>query len=114
MGILNKKIKRKWLTALRSGKYKQTRTAQLHNKKANSYCCLGVLQHCLNGEIDGYLIPREGWYADNGMVNIRDQSYNGEIKLSKNNNSIEDKLTSLNDSAKYNFAKIADWIEENL
>ena len=35
-------VKKKWLTALRSGKYKQGKT-QLYNKNTKSYCCLGLL-----------------------------------------------------------------------
>lgn len=39
-----------FLTALRSGKYKQGRyTLRTFDGK---YCCLGVLQHCLTGEIE--------------------------------------------------------------
>ena len=37
---MNSKIKTKWLTALRSGKYKQ---AQGRLKRKDAYCCLGVL-----------------------------------------------------------------------
>ena len=37
---MNKKIKTKWLSALRSGEYKQIGSA-LH--VADGYCCLGVL-----------------------------------------------------------------------
>lgn len=33
---------RKWVDALRSGKYKQCRLS-LRNHQTNSYCCLGVL-----------------------------------------------------------------------
>jgi hypothetical protein len=45
---MNKRIKRKWLEALRSGKYKQGRS-ELHrmeegeNGPEHKYCCLGVL-----------------------------------------------------------------------
>ena len=38
---MNKSIKKKWLAALRSGKYKQGRGAL--RSKNNEYCCLGVL-----------------------------------------------------------------------
>lgn len=37
---MNKRIKKKWLKALRSGEYTQTRGV-LHND--NGFCCLGVL-----------------------------------------------------------------------
>lgn len=37
---MNKKVKKKWVKALRSGKYKQTRETL---KDKHGYCCLGVL-----------------------------------------------------------------------
>jgi hypothetical protein len=45
-----KPILRKWLKALRSGKYKQGRN-QLMNERGG-FCCLGVLQHCLTGAVE--------------------------------------------------------------
>ena len=39
---MNKEIAKKWVKALRSGKYKQG-TNVLHNTRNNTYCCLGVL-----------------------------------------------------------------------
>lgn len=41
---MTKTLKRKWVTALRSGKYKQA-AGRLHRfeKDEHSYCCLGVL-----------------------------------------------------------------------
>ena len=39
---LSPTVKRKWLAALRSGKYKQGES-YMYNKYDNSYCCLGVL-----------------------------------------------------------------------
>ena len=39
---LSPTVKRKWLAALRSGKYKQG-DSLMYNKNDNSYCCLGVL-----------------------------------------------------------------------
>ena len=37
---MDKKLKAKWVKALRSGKYEQGRYMLRHN---NEYCCLGVL-----------------------------------------------------------------------
>lgn len=38
---MNAQVKERWLAALRSGKYKQTKGAL--NRGDNHYCCLGVL-----------------------------------------------------------------------
>ncbi len=42
---MNKYVKKKWLEALRSGEYKQTRGKLRRNRGKNkaSFCCLGVL-----------------------------------------------------------------------
>ncbi len=44
---MNKRIKKLWLKALRSGQYKQTQGTlrrKLTESKGYSYCCLGVLE----------------------------------------------------------------------
>ncbi len=41
---MNKEIKKKWIAALRSGKYKQgTDYLKIKGVRGTSYCCLGVL-----------------------------------------------------------------------
>lgn len=47
---MNEKIKKLWISALRSGKYKQGRTV-LHDPIENTYCCLGVLCDLYRKEI---------------------------------------------------------------
>lgn len=37
---MNKKVKKQWLKALRSGEYKQTTN---YLKNSDAYCCLGIL-----------------------------------------------------------------------
>jgi hypothetical protein len=58
-----KDILAKWLAALRSGEYRQTNRF-MHNRKENSFCCLGVLQDSTCGKIveaeDEYL-PAMEW-----------------------------------------------------
>ena len=46
---MNKEIKDRWTTALRSGAYKQGRYKLCYNDK---YCCLGVLCDILKNELD--------------------------------------------------------------
>lgn len=43
-----KAVIKKWLAALRSGKYKKG-TDKLYKPYNETYCCLGVLQECLTG-----------------------------------------------------------------
>lgn len=45
---MNKELKAKWVEALRSGKYKQTKR-RLQSVNGKAYCCLGVLEHCVMG-----------------------------------------------------------------
>jgi hypothetical protein len=118
MSILDKKIKQKWLKALRSGKYRQTRTGQLYSESSNAYCCLGVLQHCLTGEVEDDSSPSTEWYEKHLGVQLDDNDLR-LFKVAKNNGACwlrtpEEKLIRLNDNNKKNFSQIADWIEENL
>lgn len=46
-----KKLKAKWLDALRNGNYVQVRHT-LYNEETQGFCCLGVLQHCLTGGVE--------------------------------------------------------------
>lgn len=57
---MKKSVAMKWVNALRSGKYKQGRM-YLHNKAANTFCCLGVLDDLypklnLSSGVSGVLI----------------------------------------------------------
>ena len=47
---MNPEWKAKWLTALRSGEYKQCQGRLRHTdfNGEHSYCCLGVLGHLMN------------------------------------------------------------------
>ena len=61
---------KKWLEALRSGEYEQGKGFL---KTEDGYCCLGVLQHCLSGEVErddrgeSELIPSEHWLSDHNI-----------------------------------------------
>lgn len=87
-----KKMK-KWVAALRSGKYKKG-TSFLKNEK-NEYCCLGVAKQIR-------LCQAANRGNSNGNV-----SYNF---LSENSQS---KLIILNDVKKWSFKSIATYIEKN-
>lgn len=107
---MDTKVKAKWVEALRSGEYPQSRYALCTDK---GYCCLGVL-----ADIQGYLTGRQGESkgvksADNSMT------YTGEIPRQQLEqmrlaDSAHEKLIRLNDKVGLSFKQIAQWIEENL
>lgn len=103
----NSDIKKKWLVALRSGKYSQCRGAF---RKEDGFCCLGVLADVM--QPDGW---ETNWLkrTEQGRIQHSSESfiYSGYF--------FEDKqtcwhLAALNDSAKKSFTEIADWVEENI
>lgn len=106
--------RKKWVKALRSGKFKQTEGA-LYNGKA--YCCLGVacrLDARENGKkfilcnYDNYdkVLPPS-------MTKKLDIGSYGELKKSIKIEGREySALTGLNDEAGYSFKQIADVIED--
>jgi len=132
---LNEDIKRRWVEALRSGQYRQTREQLVdhNNTLGPRYCCLGVL--CEIAVADGVVRYDE-----------RDNTYVSEENPSDYNDTalpwavarwaglpLEDEygnfpsevpvwiegaqticLTTLNDGRDYNFDQIADVIEEKL
>lgn len=68
----------KWDTALRSGEYKQG-VGSLKMKNG-TYCCLGVLEHCLTGEVeidgngDSHGAPSFKWLSTHNIEFHRDDS----------------------------------------
>jgi hypothetical protein len=120
---MDKKLKTKWVRALRSGKYKQGRRALCKisgtKRPVKQFCCLGVLCELVEGvrRSDGlsgagaklytYVIPgQEPHQAKSSMNPLPDRV------LSRSNQQI---LARMNDGGnKWNFDAIAGWIEENL
>lgn len=50
----------KWIKALRSGKYKQSREGRLYYPLNNSYCCLGVANEvCRLNEENAYYLTKK-------------------------------------------------------
>lgn len=107
---LPKKIKRKWLKALRSGEYAQTKGTLTNGK--GGFCCLGVLQHCVdNGqcEVDvdnNYrVVPSKAWYAEHGIKHgsWKDKDIQTLVEM---NDGWQEKQA--------NFKEIADYIEANI
>lgn len=102
---MNERIKKLWVEALRGGKFKQCRSQLSHS---GGYCCLGVLEFIAFQEgavarFDGgrpYLSPAVAEWAGLGVENTNP-------KLGS------DSAGWLNDN-RYDFAQIADLIEQHL
>lgn len=114
---MNQEVKKKWIEALKSGKYKQTANRLRDN---TGYCCLGVLCDLYSKEknIDDF-IKREGgdflFMGHGGLlpriiVDWAELNGTNPKIIYKNSNRT---LASLNDEGK-NFEEIADIIEEKL
>jgi hypothetical protein len=113
---MDKDVKEQWLTALRSGEYKQC-IGELKNP-GGEHCCLGVLlqsqgwettpYHKDNADYTYYMSPQ-------GDIN------NEECELSENTRSEfgltrpqEVHLMKLNDDKGWSFKLISKWIEDHL
>jgi hypothetical protein len=122
---MNPEIKKKWLTALRSGEYKQTAGAL---KDTSGYCCLGVL--CEAAGYTNWQAPTEGdemsCYGIPFPEKYRDETFEGdgstcignipekfmeEIGMTKEENT---ELISMNDELGVSFEGIATWIEAKM
>ncbi len=85
---MNADIKRKWVTALRSGEYTQLRHGFHYEGK---HCCLAVLGACVSEKVP---------FPDDAMLGL------GERERTM--------LIRMNDEGGKSFAEIADYIEQNL
>ena len=109
---MNQQVKEKWLSALRSGHYKQT---QNYLYADNGFCCLGVLCDLYGKE------HNVEWNFDEDGNYYRFQDETGSLPLSviewagvgSHNPSIPGtSLVELNDTGS-TFNQIADFIEEH-
>lgn len=96
----DKELKRKWIEALRSGKYQQGR-GSLRNPETNCFCCLGVLCD---------IVDPEGWMEDFPRLHRGRGTFVAVSKLGVEN---PGELVRQNDLAKKSFLEIADYIEEH-
>lgn len=105
---MNKKLKAKWVKALRSGRYKQTQgNLAIGKGPYEMNCCLGVLCRVAHE-------PRTKWedctdLSDAGMIpeiGITDKQETALIKLNDGKDA--------NGRRIHTFAEIADYIEGNL
>lgn len=114
---MNKRIKKLWVDALRSGEYKQAKSKL---RKGSYFCCLGVLCNIHaqeHPEIAAKQLSSNFYMGNSDLLPpavikwAKLQSVDGGcVKV----NGISHSLTVLNDSGKANFDKLADLIEEQL
>lgn len=98
MEKMDTKIGRKWVKALRSGKYLQGKGKLESEDSPPKYCCLGVLCEVTNS-----------WVRDrNGTLT---SSQLCKFGLS---DGAQSELIRRNDSYSHSFEKIADYVEANL
>lgn len=104
---MNPTIKKQWIDALRSGKYKQGKY-HLYDEVDNTYCCLGVLCKIIYPTKDIRDLSQYGKeeVPSDDIVNISGLFRNNPITP-------RGSLAYLNDSGK-SFNEIADIIEEYL
>lgn len=91
---MDAELKRKWIEALRSGKYEQGRY-EFKNKDGR-FCCLGVLCRVADE-------PISGWAGGNWRF----------VNKATGSPNTSDLLARMNDGGK-TFPEIADWIEKNI
>ena len=100
-------LKKRWVKALRSKKYKQGQ--EYLRSCDNAYCCLGVL--C---DISG-VRWKEHDYAfgvgSHGVTGSPTPAINKRLGLPE---SVVGELIRLNDDELWSFRRIATWIEKNL
>lgn len=106
---MNKKLKVKWVKALRSGKFKQGQGA-LYDE--DGYCCLGVLCKVVGAQgrcnsygakIFTYKGTREGCYLPEALAK--------EARISTRS---QQTLAKKNDRDNWSFGRIANYIEKRL
>lgn len=127
---LTKKQKAKWLKALRSGEYSQTRET-LYDPETKGFCCLGVLQHCMSGGKVEYenewdscplTAPSLAWYQSVGIKvdTVNHSGYPEDPSYDVTKDADEEMLMNMNDGnifkgiKKKGFRGIAQWIERNV
>lgn len=106
---LPKQLKNKWIKALRSGKFKQGNgiLKRKNYKNDYEYCCLGVL-----AEISGCKIKTGGTFLES--KSISNVSKIPEFMRGSKDRSVPEMLANRNDSGRWSFIRIANWIDKNL
>lgn len=110
---MNKRIKKLWIKALRSGEYRQAKGALRKGRSANvRYCCPGVLEHFRTRET-GDTFTR-GKCPNQGLLSKKTTEWAGLNSIDPTLMPLRHKIAAdLNDAGK-SFNYIADRIEKYL
>lgn len=104
---MNKEIKKKWIEALRSGRYKQ---GQARLRSVNDeFCCLGVLLDVL-----GEGKWEESNYGKYYEINLQDHVLDLVVREKVGLKDDDHRTLMVKNDRGYSFNEIADWIEKNL
>ena len=121
---MNEQVKKLWLDALRSGKYKQTRGKLRRNrgKDKASFCCLGVLCN-LHAEAHPEIAAKEtdpkSYMGEKELPPVKVQEWAGLdnrdplVIVGRGWPERPSRISTLNDCG-YTFKQIADLIEKQL
>jgi len=106
-------LKRKWIKALRSKRYRQTK-GMLHRiqtvrHREHGFCCLGVLCRVMGIEEKTERGSERGTFDGVGGVLSTQLQVKAELEEEKMN-----RLVALNDEEGYSFSQIASWILKNI
>ena len=107
-------FKKNWLADLRSGEYKQV-TGALNKKNEQTgkygYCCLGVA--CKTQRLPDDLLLDYGT-IDNSIANAAKKRKKNIPKIIQEDSPVSEYLVYCNDTLKWSFKQIANWVEKNL
>lgn len=107
-------VKRKWVSALRSGEYKQTKgKIRNGNQYGMTYCCLGVLSDLAVKA--GVCTQKEAFCGNEHVLAVKVMNWAGlELPNPEIPHIDHARISYLNDTLGYSFDKIADEIQRNL
>jgi hypothetical protein len=113
--VLDPEVKSKWVTALRDGSYKQGRGRL---RRGDTFCCLGVFLDLFGGRMWADHPDDNGVYAymtteEGCEVQHRNLPPSRTCRIHGVSPQYMDQLSRLNDTHRWSFAKIADYIERS-
>lgn len=109
------KLQKKWLKALRSGRYRQT-TSSLCELESGSYCCLGVAARVC-GVPKSQLLDITDLSKKPCLLKVKERlrlrDSNGLLLHGHGPKATYQSLTNVNDYERLTFDEIADFIEKD-